>query len=94
MASIDSAQAIENIIDYTLRHGYENLLKALTAAGAVEEDWDGNRRLAQFGTALSEFLLNYLAFEAGVERGEYESTHNTRKLISPSLCQRLQKSSN
>jgi hypothetical protein len=36
----------------------------------VEEDWDGNRKLAQLGTALSEFLLNYLAFEAGITRGK------------------------
>lgn len=77
MASVDSAQAIEDIIDYTPRHGYENLRKALTAAGAVEEEWDGNRKLAQFGTALTEFLLNYLAFEAGVTRGEGESIRNT-----------------
>jgi hypothetical protein len=70
MASSTSAQAIENIVGYRFRSRHADLLKALTAAGAVEEDWDGNRKLAQLGTALSEFLLNYLAFEAGMTRGE------------------------
>ncbi|OWY53982.1 hypothetical protein AALT_g11689 [Alternaria alternata] len=68
MSEFASAQAIENIVGYKFRSRYDDLQKALRAAGAVEEDWDGNRKLAQLGTALSEFLLNYLAFEAGVTR--------------------------
>ncbi|XP_014550088.1 hypothetical protein COCVIDRAFT_32067 [Bipolaris victoriae FI3] len=68
MASISSAQAVENIISYNFQHGYEQLCRALTAAGVLKEDWDGNRKLAQFGTALSEFILNYLAFEAEATR--------------------------
>lgn len=79
MTSSMSAQAIENIIGYKLRSRHDDLFKALTAAGAVEEDWDGNRKLAQLGTALSEFLLNYLAFEAGVTRGESVSTRDTNE---------------
>lgn len=79
MASIVDAHAVETIIGYRFRSGLDGLLKALTAAGAVEEDWDGNRKLAQFGTALSEFLLNYLAFEAGATRGKNESTKNTKE---------------
>jgi len=70
MTSFASVQAIENIVGYKFRSRHDDLHKALRAAGAVEEDWDGNRKLAQLGTALSEFLLNYLAFEAGVTRGE------------------------
>jgi hypothetical protein len=70
MTSLSSAQAIEDIIGYRFRSRHDDLLKALTAAGAVKEDWDGNRKLAQLGTALSKFLLSYLAFEAGVTRGE------------------------
>lgn len=62
-------QAVESMLGYSIRSRHDDLLKALTAAGAVEEDWDGNRKLAQFGTALTEFLLNYVAFEAGLTRG-------------------------
>ncbi|KAH4042539.1 hypothetical protein HBH49_248420 [Parastagonospora nodorum] len=68
MASSASAQAVENIIAYKFQSKHDFLPKALTAAGAVEEDWDGNRKLALFGSALSEFLLHYLAFEAGITR--------------------------
>ncbi|KAH7081106.1 hypothetical protein BKA63DRAFT_540324 [Paraphoma chrysanthemicola] len=53
MTSFATAQAVENIIGYKFRSGYDDLIKALTAAGALEEDWDGNRKLAQFGTALT-----------------------------------------
>lgn len=71
-SAIDSAgaQAIESMLDYRFQSRHDDLLKALTAAGVVEEDWDGNRKLAQLGTALSEFLLSYVAFEAGLTRGE------------------------
>lgn len=79
MTSSTSAQAIENIIGYKIRSRHDDLLKALTAAGAAEDDWDGNRKLAQFGTALCEFLLTYLAFEAGVTRGEVLSTCDTKE---------------
>ncbi|KAB2100102.1 hypothetical protein AG0111_0g11722 [Alternaria gaisen] len=77
MAQITSAQAIERIVGYEFRSRHDDLQKALRAAGAVEEDWDGNRKLAQLGTALSEFLLNYLAFEAGVTRA-YANDFKTR----------------
>jgi hypothetical protein len=75
MASFTSVQAIENIVGYRFSR-HDHLIKALTAAGAVEEDWDGNRKLAQLGTALSEFLLSYLAFEAGVTRCEYQGIYD------------------
>lgn len=65
-----NAQAVESMFGYRFRSRHDDLDKALTAAGAVEEDWDGNRKLAQLGTALSEFLLSYVAFEAGLTRGE------------------------
>lgn len=68
--ALASTHAIESMFGYRFRSGHDDLLKALTAAGAVEADWDGNRKLAQLGTALSEFLLNYVSFEAGLTRGE------------------------
>jgi hypothetical protein len=63
----------ENIIDYTFRKDRKLLLRALTAAGAVEEDWDGNRKLAQLGTGLTRFLLTHLAYEANADRGRTPS---------------------
>lgn len=65
-----NAQAIKSMLGYRFRTRHNDLLRALTAAGAVEADWDRNRKLAQLSTALSEFLLNYVAFEAGLTRGE------------------------
>jgi hypothetical protein len=79
MASILNAQAVENIIGYKFQHGHDQLRKALTAAGVLDEDWDGNRKLAQFGTALSEFILTYLAFEAEATRGETPSACDTKE---------------
>lgn len=79
MASPASVYAVENIIGYNFRSRRDLLLKALTAAGATQEDWDGNRKLAQFGTGLSEFLLNYLAYEAEATRGEIPSTCDTEE---------------
>lgn len=73
MSSLVDAQAVERILGYHFRSGYKLLLEALTAAGSIEENWDGNRKLSQFGTGLSEFLLNYLAYEARATRGEIYS---------------------
>jgi hypothetical protein len=70
MASPEDAQAVEKIIDYEFQRGYDLLLTALTAAGVTMEHWDGNRRLAQLGAGLSEFLSNYLAYEGRATRGE------------------------
>jgi hypothetical protein len=55
MSSPVDAQAVERILGYEFRSGYKILLEALTAAGSIEENWDGNRKLAQFGTGLGEF---------------------------------------
>ncbi|KAF1994315.1 hypothetical protein P154DRAFT_586024 [Amniculicola lignicola CBS 123094] len=54
MATEPQARIVEDAIDYTFQSQRPLLLRALTAAGAVEEDWDGNRRLAQLGTALTD----------------------------------------
>jgi hypothetical protein len=70
MATEQTAQMVEQIIGYTFRVKRYLLFRALTAAGAVIEDWDGNRKLAQFGTALTEFLLTHIAYEADATRGD------------------------
>jgi hypothetical protein len=77
MSSPVDAQAVERILGYEFRSGSKLLLEALTAAGSIEENWDGNRKLAQFGAGLSEFLLNYLAYEARLTRGETPFDHSS-----------------
>ena len=47
---------------------------ALTAAGAEETNYDGNRRLAQLGESLITAVLCNTAFSKGVSRGK--TTHS------------------
>jgi hypothetical protein len=70
MATEQHAQMVENIIGYTFRCKRDLLFQALTAAGAVEAVWDGNRKLAQLGTALTEFLFVYLGYEVQADRSK------------------------
>lgn len=65
---------VERLIDYRF-HSIVNLIQALTAAGAEEGNHDGNRKLAQFGTSLIEFLLVFLNYEAA-------STRSTKQLMT------------
>jgi dsRNA-specific ribonuclease len=69
MATEAHIALVEGILRYEFR---EKLLlaQALTAAGAEQENYDGNRKLAQLGTALIDFLSVYVGFEARVTRGE------------------------
>ncbi|CAO1601908.1 hypothetical protein XANCAGTX0491_005546 [Xanthoria calcicola] len=62
----DLAQ-VQNILDYRFSE-FENLELALTAAGADEANHDGNRRMAQMGEKLIEFLLAEAAYAAGASR--------------------------
>jgi hypothetical protein len=70
MATEQDAHMVENIIGYTFKSKRNLLFQALTAAGAVEEEWEGNRKLAQFGTALTEFLFVYLGYEVQADRSK------------------------
>jgi hypothetical protein len=70
MATEHHAQMVENIIGYTFRSKRDLLFQALTAAGAVEAEWDGNRKLAQLGTAMTEFLFVYLGYEVQADRSK------------------------
>jgi dsRNA-specific ribonuclease len=69
MATEENAKFVETCIGYSFR-SRSRLLQALTAAGAVENDHDGNRKLAQLGAALIEFLLVYIGYEADSSRGK------------------------
>ncbi|KAL8634913.1 MAG: hypothetical protein Q9226_009413 [Calogaya cf. arnoldii] len=63
----DLAQ-VQIILDYRFSQ-FDNLELALTAAGADEGNHDGNRRMAQMGEKLIEFLLAEAAYAAGASRG-------------------------
>jgi dsRNA-specific ribonuclease len=57
------------------RIGYEFMIKdtikrALIAAGAAANNYDGNRKLSNLGTSLVEFLAIYIGFKAGISRGQ------------------------
>lgn len=69
MATIEHAKQVQVAIDYSFR-SEDLLLEALTAAGAVEDKYDGNRRLAQLGSALVEFLLVLIGYETRFTRGK------------------------
>lgn len=69
MATEFSAKLAEYIIGYKFECKRRLLFQALTAAGAVEEYLQGNRRLALVGAELSEFMIAYVGFEADASRG-------------------------
>ncbi|KAI1957070.1 hypothetical protein LOZ58_005992 [Ophidiomyces ophidiicola] len=72
MSSKASIGPVEDIIGYKFNSKHL-LLKALTAAGSELNDYDGNRRLAQLGTALVEFFLVYIGYRQNIPRD-----HTTR----------------
>jgi dsRNA-specific ribonuclease len=62
MATQADASVVENIIGYSFR-SRNHLVQALTAAGAEEDNHDGNRKLALLGGNLIRFSLSFVAFE-------------------------------
>jgi hypothetical protein len=69
MATDTEVKLVEDIIRYKFQ-AQEHLIQALTAAGAEDENHDGNRKLAQLGTSLIEFLSVYIGFQANITRGK------------------------
>ncbi|KAJ5471917.1 hypothetical protein N7539_008486 [Penicillium diatomitis] len=67
MATQLDATVVQVIIDYSFRNT-EHLMQALTAAGAEEDNHDGNRRLAHLGSTLLRFILSLLVFETAPSR--------------------------
>lgn len=64
-------QTVMGIIGYTFQ--FENYLSlALTAAGAEDDNYDGNRGLAQVGTSLIEFLLVFKGYDAKSVRSKVQ----------------------
>jgi dsRNA-specific ribonuclease len=62
MATETDAEVVENIIGYSFR-SREYLVQALTAAGADDDNHDGNRKLAHLGGNFIRFTLSFVAFE-------------------------------
>lgn len=60
---------VQDIVEYRFR-SISLLMLALTAAGADDKIYDGNRKMAQLGESLIELLLAENAFTAGCSRGE------------------------
>lgn len=69
MATDTEVKLVEDIIGYEFQ-AKGHLTQALTAAGAEEVNHDGNRKLAQLGTSLIEFLSIYIGFQANATRGK------------------------
>lgn len=59
---------IERLLLYPFR-SKDLVVEALTAAGAAELKHDGNRRLAQIGISLIEFVAVYTSSQAQISRG-------------------------
>lgn len=69
MATQTDADVVENIIGYFFR-SREYLVQALTAAGAEEDNHDGNRKLSHLGGNVIRFTLSFVAFETMPSRSK------------------------
>ena len=80
MTTVKGLSEVQAIIEYNFR-SINLLVLALTAAGADEKIYDGNRKMAQLGESLIELLLADDAFMAGCSRGEIPSLSSGRAII-------------
>lgn len=69
MATQADAKQVEAVIRYTFR-SRDHLLQALTAAGAEEDNHDGNRKLALLGNNLIRFMLSFAVYETTSSRSK------------------------
>ena len=81
---------IEQIVGYTFRNS-QGLVRALTAAGVNERDYEGNRRLAQLGNSLIGTAILNSAYTSGVTRGNFPCYQRRQQLTfsetaSNALC--------
>jgi len=67
MAEQSSIVQLQNIIGYRFENT-EPLEQALLAAGADEQDHDGNRELAQLGELMLTAVLKNIAFREKIPR--------------------------
>lgn len=69
MAPQEHVKKVENIIGYTF-YSARFINQALLAAGAEDENYDGNRKLSQIGVSLVDTLLAVIVYGTGASRGE------------------------
>lgn len=82
MATAIHMRIVEDVFGYTFAD-QSYLRLALTAAGAEEDNWDGNRRLAMVGEAALQLAVLDVGYQEGASRGKhcYSSpriSHNLR----------------
>jgi dsRNA-specific ribonuclease len=69
MATDTDINTVERVIGYRFKRR-SLISQALTAAGAEEDNYDGNRKLSQIGASHVDVLLAFLLFDTGVNRGK------------------------
>ena len=72
MATDTHIRHMEKVIGYTFK-STDYLVQALTAAGADDRNYDGNRKMAQLGASLIGTVIFDNAITAGATRGDYLS---------------------
>ncbi|KAH6667242.1 hypothetical protein B0J14DRAFT_185596 [Halenospora varia] len=78
MASSAQLRRLQDIIEYNFTR-IEYLEEALTAAGADEDNYDGNRKLSQLGELLIQCVLLFTAHTGGASRG---GAHNAVQSVA------------
>ncbi|KAL2782437.1 hypothetical protein BJX66DRAFT_320732 [Aspergillus keveii] len=67
MATDTDISTVERVIGYRFKRR-SLICQALTAAGAEEDNYDGNRKLSQIGASHVDVLLGVMLFDTGVGR--------------------------
>lgn len=60
-------------VEYIIGHNFASkryIHQALTAAGAENENYDGNRRLSQIGASLIDTILSLIVYHTDTNRGK------------------------
>jgi dsRNA-specific ribonuclease len=72
MATDTDINTVERVIEYRFKRR-SLICQALTAAGAEEDNYDGNRKLSQIGASHVDVLLGVMLFDTGVGRCESDN---------------------
>jgi len=81
MASSAQLRRLQDIIEYNFTR-IEYLEEALTAAGADEDNYDGNRKLSQLGELLIQCVLLFTAHTGGASRSEFRSRSPASSMLT------------
>lgn len=79
MAPEEHVKKIEYIIGYEFK-SKQYIHEALTAAGAEDENYDGNRRLSQIGASLIDTILALIVYGTKASRGKgfFQNRHREK----------------